>query len=320
MDDIDLARALRGSIGGGTARRGSSSPTTTTTILGTATGDSADGVAPVRIDGNGTGTGDDGSTEMSSTVNVREGDQVMISLVGADGTAKHPIVTGVVGRGDEQQVEIDRAKKAADDAEQYAGEAQESAGIARESATAAGNYAATALAGLSTVQSVGETLAWVAQHGQMVSTTDTSIDPTKVYFVQDPNGEYTVSGVRYSIVKAPKASDLGTYYELKMLDSVQNYLTTHLAVTDDGLHVFGKNGRVIVGESAGFHVTISPDKLAFCQGQRSDGHGGFEDNEIAWVSNNELHVPKAVITDGLQVGHWRWTELSNGNFALKYIA
>ena len=83
MDDIDLAKSLRGTLGGGTTSRRVTSPTTTTTIAGTATGDSADGVVSVRIDGQGTGTGDDGSTEIATTANVREGDRVMVNLVGA---------------------------------------------------------------------------------------------------------------------------------------------------------------------------------------------------------------------------------------------
>ena len=109
MDDIDLAQSLRGSLGGGTTARRVSSPTTTTTIAGTATCDSANGVVSVRIDGQGTGTGDDGSTEIATTTNVREGDRVIVTLVGADGTGKHPVVTGVVGRGDEMQQQIEDA-------------------------------------------------------------------------------------------------------------------------------------------------------------------------------------------------------------------
>ena len=212
-----------------------------------------------------------------------------------------------------------RARQSARIAQESAEAAQESAGIARESAEAASAYATTALAGLGTVQSVAETLAWVTQHGQMVATADAEPDPTKVYFVEDEDGDYAVGGVHYSIVQVPDADHMGDYYELRVDESVQNYVTTHLAVTDDGLHVFGKNGRIVVGDSAGFHVAIDPTQLAFCQGMTEDENGNPVDNRVAWVTNNELHIPRAIITEGVQVGHYRWVELTNGNFALKYV-
>jgi len=140
MDDIDLAKSLRGSLGGGATTRRVSSPTTTTTIAGTATGDSANGVVSVRIDGQGTGTGDDGSTEIATTANVREGDRVMVNLVGADGTGKSPVVTGVVGGADRQQGEIDGAVHTAMSAAQTADAASTAAGEAKTIAEATGQH------------------------------------------------------------------------------------------------------------------------------------------------------------------------------------
>ena len=140
MDDIDLARSLRGALGGGTTTRRVSSPTTTTTISGTATGDSANGVVSVRIDGQGTGTDDDGSTEIATTANVREGDRVIVNLVGADGTGKSPVVTGVVGGADRQQGEIDGAVRTAMTASETADAASTAAGEAKTIAEATGQH------------------------------------------------------------------------------------------------------------------------------------------------------------------------------------
>lgn len=200
---------------------------------------------------------------------------------------------------------IEDAGRALDAAET----AQSAAEGAQGSADSALASARTAMEGLATVQDVAGTLAWIAEHGAMTATTDTEPDPTKVYFVEDPDGEYAVDGVSYSIVAEPKAEDMGDYFELGVDRSIQNYLTTHLALMNDGLHVFGESGRIIIGETADFHISISPVRLSFYQGAQ----------EVAYVSNNELHIPRAVVTEGLQVGHYRWVELGNGGLALKYI-
>lgn len=201
------------------------------------------------------------------------------------------------------------AMRAAKEAEDYAEDAHTAADSAQASATAASGYATNALAGLATVQKVAETVMWIAQHGHMIATTDTQIDPAKVYFVEDEDGEYTADGVNYSLVEAPKVEDIGTYYELSIEESVQNYLTTILAVTSDGLHIFGDNPRIIIGDTAGFHIEIDPTQMSFC----------FGPSAVAYVSYNELNIPRAVIADGIQVGQYRWTQLNNKNFALKYL-
>ena len=201
------------------------------------------------------------------------------------------------------------AMLAAKEAEDYAEDAHAAADSAQASAAAASGYATNALAGLATVQKVAETVMWIAEHGHMIATTDTQIDPAKAYFVEDEDGEYTADGVRYSLVEAPKVEDIGTYYELSVEESVQNYLTTILAVTSDGLHIFGENPRIIIGDTAGFHIEIDPTQMSFC----------FGPSAVAYVSYNELNIPRAVIADGLQVGQYRWTQLNNKNFALKYL-
>lgn len=69
----------------------------------------------------------------------------------------------------------------------------------------------------------------------MTSTTDNTIDPTKVYFILDNNGDYTVGNNKYSIVQEPNTSNLSNYYELTIDKSVQNYISTHLSLTNEGL-------------------------------------------------------------------------------------
>ena len=140
-------------------------------------------------------------------------------------------------RADSAVTAASTAQAAANAAQTSADNAQESADKAQVSANNAGGYAAQALGNLSTVQSVAETLQWVTDHGTMTLTTDTAIDPTHVYFVQEAGGDYVVGGTHYSVVTEPVAADLSTYYELSIDESLQNYVGTHLAVTDEGLWI-----------------------------------------------------------------------------------
>ena len=141
------------------------------------------------------------------------------------------------------------AGNAASAAQSSANAAQTAANNAQASANHAGAYASRALGNLETVQSVVETLNWITAHGTMTLTTDTSLDPTHVYFVVDPNGDYTVGTTKYAVVSDPQTSELSTYYELSSDESLNNYIATHLAVDSEGLW--------IIPEANGFKVLIA---------------------------------------------------------------
>lgn len=152
------------------------------------------------------------------------------------------------------QSAITSAQEAAEAAE----DAQDSADAAQASATNANEYASRALGNLSTVQSVAETLTWITQHGTMTLTTDTSLDPTHVYFVRDANGDYTVGSYHYSIVAEPDADDLSTYYVLSIDESLNNYVGTHLALTSEGLWLLPASSgsyKVLIATGAGSTYT-----------------------------------------------------------------
>lgn len=148
------------------------------------------------------------------------------------------------------------AAQRATDADREAVRAGEAADQAQASAANASEYAARALGNLSTVQNVTETLNWITQHGQMTLTTDTALDPTHVYFVQDSAGDYVVGGVHYAVVTEPNASDLSTYYELSINQSLNNYVATHLAVTGEGLWIIpdagGNKVLIATGQGVGY--------------------------------------------------------------------
>lgn len=139
-------------------------------------------------------------------------------------------------------------------------EAHTLAGEAKESAENASEYAARALGNLSTVQSVTETLSWITQHGTMTNTQDltppeTALDPTHVYFVRDNNGDYEVGNYHYSVVTEPDVADISTYYVLSIDESLNNYVGTHLALTDEGLSVLkAANGWRVLIKNDGVYI------------------------------------------------------------------
>ena len=144
---------------------------------------------------------------------------------------------------------------------EYAESASDAADLAKDYAENASEYAARALGNLSTVQSVAETLTWITQHGTMTLTSDVALDPTHVYFVlNDVGGEYTVGVHKYDVVTEPDVTDIATYYELTIDESLNNYVGTHLALDSEGLWLLpatsGTN-KVLIATGAGSTYTTA---------------------------------------------------------------
>lgn len=218
-----------------------------------------DGYAWVHFEG-----GED-ETPVRLTINCKPGDTVQVRVSGGtaflvgNGTAPPTDDTranAAITTADIAAMQAERASVAANSAiesasiaAEAASDAQESADAAQVSANNANEYAARALGNLSTVQSVTETLSWITSHGTMTLTSDTALDPTHVYFVVDANGDYVVGSTHYSVVTEPNADDLGIYYVLSIDESLNNYVATHLAVTNEGLW--------ILPESTGYKILIA---------------------------------------------------------------
>jgi hypothetical protein len=107
MDRLELAKALTRSAA---AENKSEKRTATVQVSGIATSDSADGVVMVDMGGDSVTYDDTQAVPIPTTVSVKQGDTVSILLTGAEGTAKTPLVIGVVGRGDEAQASIEKAQ------------------------------------------------------------------------------------------------------------------------------------------------------------------------------------------------------------------
>ena len=132
----------------------------------------------------------------------------------------------------------------------------ETAGAAAQAASEAAN---SALVGLSTVEDVVGVLNWITEHGTMTLTSDVTVNPAHVYFVVDPAGDYVVGGTHYSIVSEPDDADIGTYYELSVDESVENYVATHIVVDTEGLWIIPDAGgnKVLIATGSGSTYTTA---------------------------------------------------------------
>lgn len=157
------------------------------------------------------------------------------------------------------------AQAAAESAQASATIAAGAASDAQTAAESAQSSADSALVGLATVEDVVGVLNWITAHGTMTLTSDVAINPDHVYFVVDPAGDYEVGGTHYSVVAEPDVADIGTYYELSVDESVQNYVVTHLAVNTEGLWIIpDMNGtpttngkKILIATGAGSTYTTA---------------------------------------------------------------
>lgn len=145
------------------------------------------------------------------------------------------------------------AANSADEAKQEAGRAYTEAENAKSEAYRATGAANDALGQLSVVEDVVGTLNWISDHGTYTKTEDTELDPNKTYFVK-------INGV-YTPVANPDPEQIKRYYELTLDDSIQNYISTHLALTDEGLYV--------VKDDLGYKILIANDGMKVYD---ADGH------------------------------------------------
>ena len=262
-------------------------------------------------------------TPVKRTINAKQGDTVQVHVSGgsawlngntsapptddtqANIAVEYALVAGnaadsaVKSAKDASEAAAD-AKATADSVHGIAVQAQADADEAKASAQNASEYAARALGNLSTVQSVTETLNWITAHGTMALTTDVALDPTHVYFVVDAGGDYTVGGVTYAIVTEPDVADIGTYYELSIDESLNNYVGTHLALTSEGLWLLpassGANKVLIavggVGHTypdAGTYIIDSTDTVLAKFLASATQIGGDSDNNVL-IDNNSVDI------------------------------
>ncbi len=123
LTELEVAAMLSGR----TRQEESAGRQTSTTIAALAASDSSDGT--VMVDLGGTTVSQDGqqAVEIPTTVDVRAGDTVRVAIDGAEGSARRPTVTGVIGGGDRTRDAVDQAASDASQAKDDAGAAKSDA-------------------------------------------------------------------------------------------------------------------------------------------------------------------------------------------------
>lgn len=147
----------------------------------------------------------------------------------------------------------------AETAKTQAASALSSASTALTAAQSAQANADAALVSLANVEDVVGVLDWITAHGTMTANGSAALDPSKVYFIRDNNGDYHVGSYYYSIVSQPKAEDRTSYYTLSVDESVQNYVATHIVVDTEGLWLIPDSGgnKVLIATGAGSVYTTA---------------------------------------------------------------
>lgn len=160
--------------------------------------------------------------------------------------------------------------------------------------------------------------------------TDTAVDDQKTY--------YSVTAV--SIAEPTGNPSENGYYELQMNSALSQYVSTHLSLTDDGLSLLNDNSSgsmllstdgvtiknaqgitvgqygegATIGALTSQHISIVDGQINFWAGNESD-----PTNLVAYVSGQELHIPRVVVVQSLQMGNWRWDATIENHLSLNWI-
>lgn len=204
---------------------------------------------------------------------------------------------------------------------QDAKDAKDLADDADKSAKSAFSSASNALDQLSVVENVVGVLDLISTHGTYTQITDTEAvaESGKWYFE-------LVDGA-YKTVYVDEGDSVTGYYILTDIDeAVTNYVSSHLALTDDGLSlqqddsdyrllistggvsIIGADGgtvasygtETVIGDKKGFHVQIDATELGFYQGKQ----------RVAYINNNQLYITQSVVLQQMDIG----TPISDGGF------
>lgn len=221
---------------------------------GIAHGDSSGG--RVLVDMGGVSITGDGSQYVSAPtmVDVRDGDEVHVQLVGADGTAKSMVVTGVVGGGDRTRADVDSAVSDASQAVDTADAASEAAKDAKSTATDA--------------QQKADALSTVIHDGADGVSVGKSADGGETY----PQGRTRQSGSAFEVLDAKGDTISSLSGDEVALARGTTFLRTMVEQGDDGTSVpqwalltsllscpiyIGKRD-----EAVGYEGDVTPEQLA----------------------------------------------------------
>lgn len=238
---------------------GADEPTTCTTEVKAIQGDRVsvevrNHVATVR--GNITNPVTDDSTATSAlniAQAVEQETNAALTEIRADVTAAEEALGGIqedLAEADaaitQIQGDVQAANQAATQAASDAQAASQAATQAATDAQAANRHATDALSQLGVVESVVDTLTWISEHGGYEPTADEAVERGKTY--------YELVDGAYVAVADPVDADLASYYELVIDEALTSYVSSHLALTDDGLWV--------MSDASGYRVLLSSEGMS----------------------------------------------------------
>lgn len=260
------------------------------------------------------------------------------------------------------------AHEMATNATASATEASKQAGVAYDAAN-------NSLIQLGVVEDVVGALNWISAHATYQKSNDTAVLLGKFYFnltgtaVDNPvgspsnKGYYELVDDAYTLSEDSTVNPDKTYYTITagavtptqspiseglyevrdLSEGVSQYIASHLALDEAGLHVVNGSSRIDLSPSGGIDIWSNSKKIAHygADAQLGDTNGYHidiqsgnnarlvfknNDTEIAYMSKDMLYIPRAVVVDSMQVGDeseggaWRWViDSSSRSLTLSWI-
>lgn len=177
-------------------------------------------------------------------------------------------------------------------------------------------------------------------------TQDVTVSDDKTYYTRTGEGTEEDPYV-YTEVEEPRDEDLATYYEytnsphmhgyyelVGIDEAIQNYVSSHMVLANDGLWlqpddtsakvhisteagnegviIYGTDGTIlasygsiaVIGDRNSFHLELEGTELGFYKGSE----------KIAYMNGSELYVENR-----LSFGNFAFMQRSNGHFTLKFV-
>lgn len=274
--ELDIAMALTGRR---RAEDGSYGRELSTTIVGVATSDSSDGSVRVDLGGESVTQDDVQEVEVPTTVEVREGDQVRVTLDGVPGSGRRPTVTGVVGGGDRTRIDVDNAVSDASQAVDTAGKASEAAEDAKSTATDAQTKAEDAQEQVLDVSArIGE------GSGDITATIETRLAQVR----QDVDA----TGDDVSDLSSRLSDEIRTRQSFMRFSEESSDPTLTLGQTDSPAQ-----------------VKLTNKQLQFL----------YLNSVVAYMSGDALLINNARVLQQLILGGFAFVPRENGNLSLKWV-
>lgn len=181
------------------------------------------------------------------------------------------------------QISATDAKTTADSVRGIAVDAQTNAGIARSAAD-------SAMKGLGQVEDVVGVLDWITAHSKV--TTDTTPQAGKSYYIKNQDNTFTL----VTDVTGKNPSQEGWY---ELTEAVQNYILSHLALTNDGLYVMKDNShwKVRIADDGVYIIDPNENEIAKYKDEITLGN----DNGLESYLKEDYHSIQLISAEGAAI-------------------